>query len=424
MKKLAKRLVVSVLSHQVKRLRQKNSFTVIAVAGSVGKTSTKLAIANMLGATKKVRYQEGNYNDIISVPLVFFGLDMPSLFNPFAWFKVFFQIEKQLAKPFVYNVVVVELGTDGPGQIKSFGRYLNADIGVLTAIRPEHMEYFADIDAVAAEELAIAKLCKKMIVSSDLVAKKYMDSLPNSLTYSLHSTATYQLTNILLTNDSYNFSVLFNGVNILHLDYNATSEIQLYMVCAAIAVAHELDLSVDEITAGLKKIVPVKGRMNKLKGIKNSTILDDTYNASPTSTKAALDALYKRPAVQKIVILGNMNELGKHSADAHKEIGKYCNPKELELVVTIGPEANKYLAAAAEARGCTVRRYNNPYKAGMELQELIKPGCLILAKGSQNNVFAEEAVKLLLDNPKDSDKLVRQSAEWQSQKHKLLAKVT
>src|SRR3989338_7080181 len=135
----------------------------------------------------------------------------------------------------------------------------------------------------------------------------------------------------------------------------------------------------DEIKKGIYKIKPVNGRMRHLKGIKHSKILDDTYNASPVAVKGALDTLYKIEAPQKIAILGNMNELGVYSAEAHTDIGRYCDPKQLDLVVTIGPDANQFLAQAAKAKDCNVETFNNPYDAGEFLKKYIVEKAVILA---------------------------------------------
>ncbi len=155
------------------------------------------------------------------------------------------------------------------------------------------------------------------------------------------------------------------------------------------------------IEKGIASIKPVSGRMQHLEGIKGSIILDDTYNASPEAMRASLDTLYRIKAPQKIAILGNMNELGGYSQREHEAAGKYCDPRELDLVVTIGPDANKYLAPAAEKTGCNVKTFDSPYAAGKYIKEIIEPGAVILAKGSQNKVFAEEAVKQFLASSKD-----------------------
>jgi UDP-N-acetylmuramoyl-tripeptide--D-alanyl-D-alanine ligase len=152
--------------------------------------------------------------------------------------------------------------------------------------------------------------------------------------------------------------------------------------------------------------------MQRLKGIKDSLILDESYNASPDAVMAALDSLYQMQAPQKIALLGNMNELGDLSKQAHIDVGEYCEAKQLDLVVTLGPDANKYLAPAAEAKGCQVKIFTHPSKAGQFIRDQIKTGATILVKGSQNTVYAEEAIKELLADPGDAKLLVRQSKDW------------
>ena len=100
-------------------------------------------------------------------------------------------------------------------------------------------------------------------------------------------------------------------------------------------------------------------------------------------------------------------------------IDKFPESK-IDILVTVGADANKILAAEAEARGCVVQKFNNPYSAGRYVRPLVKKGALILAKGSQNKIFTEEAVKILLANPADTSKLVRQSAYWDRRKAKAL----
>src|SRR4051812_41588792 len=98
MKRMLKKFVASILGTQLKRLRKKNRIFVIAVAGSIGKTSTKLALAHVLGQTYKVRYQEGNYNDLVTVPLIFFGRKLPNIYNPLAWLGVFLLNEATISR--------------------------------------------------------------------------------------------------------------------------------------------------------------------------------------------------------------------------------------------------------------------------------------------------------------------------------------
>lgn len=173
LKDTGKAIVVAILSWQLRRLQAKHDIKTIGVVGSYGKTSTKFGIATVLKQHYRVLFQEGNYNDIVTVPLVFFGERSPSLLNPIAWLGVFLRNERQIRQPYPYDVVVLELGTDGPGQIAAFGRYLQLDVAVLTSIAYEHMEFFTDLQAVADEELAVRQYSKQLFYNSDLCGSEY-----------------------------------------------------------------------------------------------------------------------------------------------------------------------------------------------------------------------------------------------------------
>lgn len=412
MKQLARSLVVSILGWQTRRLQKKHGFKTIAVAGSIGKTSTKFAIAQLLSAQYRVRWQEGNYNDLVSVPLVYFGQALPSLFNPFAWLAVFVRCEIQLHKPYPYDVVVVEVGTDGPGQIAAFKRYLHVDIAVLTAITPEHMEYFKDIDDVAKEELSVVQYSKSLLLNTDFVAHEYRSLVPEAVTYATTSDAEYLAQNIRFNSEGVTFDVHKEGEKLVSVTHSSISTAQLSSLLAAIVVAETCGMGEQAIVAGLGTITPVSGRLQVLAGSKQSRIIDDTYNSSPEAAQAALETLYRIDAPQKIALLGAMNELGDYSRDAHIALGRLCDASQIDELITLGPDANEYLAPAAEAKGCKVTRCTTPTEAGEYVASVLKPGALVLAKGSQNKVYAEEAVKLLLADPADAQKLVRQSPEW------------
>ncbi len=371
MKHFLKGIVVSILARQVRLLRKKHHFKIIGVVGGIGKTSTKLAIAQSLGKTLRVRYQEGNYNDIVSVPLIFFGHPMPSLVNPFAWIKVFMDNAKQIRGEYPFDVVVVELGTDRPGQIAAFQKYLKLDYAVVTAIVPEHMEYFNDMQAVASEELSVAGYSEKLIYNADLLAEDYRQPLQGAISYGIKQPADYYLANMFHSAGGFECDIKHNGEIFLHFNHEVVSETQLYSVLAAVIVGNELGLKHTQILDGTAVIRPVSGRLRRLRGINSSLIIDDTYNAIPEAVKAGLEMLYRLEAPQKIVILGNMNELGAMSAQAHKEIGELCDPAQLNLVITIGPDANAHLAPAASAKGCVVKSFNTPYEAGEYLQSYL-----------------------------------------------------
>lgn len=406
-KKIGKSILCKILEWQVQRLRLKQDFVVVAVAGSVGKTSTKTAIAKVLSANMAVRFQEGNYNDRLTVPLVIFGHDNPSMFNILAWLKIFIDNEKQI-KNWLTEAVVVELGTDAPGQIHEF-TYLHPDLSVVTAVAPEHMEFFGTLDNVAKEELNVIEFSKRTIINIDDIDEKYLhlhkqtDVISVSFVEKADYMARFRAQNLKIAGPS-KFK-LESKANVLGVQ-GAKS------VALAIAVADQLKLKIKPAT--IEKLRPFNGRMNPLPGIKNSLIIDDTYNSSPVAVKAALDVIYSMKAKQKIAILGTMNELGTVSEALHREVGKYCDPKQLDLVVTIGEPAKNFIAKEAKKQGCEVVSFSSPYDAGDHVKSNLKAGALILAKGSQNKVFAEESLKVLLAKSADRKRLVRQSNYWLS----------
>lgn len=412
-KKIGKAFLSRLLEAQVKALRKKHDITVVAVAGSVGKTSTKFAIAAMLGTKLRVRFQEGNYNDRVTVPLIFFGETESGIYDIPAWLKLLRRNRRALKHEYPYDVVVVELGTDGPGQMEQFA-YLQPDLVVVTAIAPEHMEYFKTLDAVAAEELQVARYAKRLLVNADDTPKKYLQNLSYK-SYGVATTADYmtagrQQLQLGVTEADIIVPGEPNVFAKLHLLGAQGAKICL----AAAASAHMLGFSGADIREGLEAIKPVSGRMQILPGKKQATIIDDTYNASPIAVKAALDVLYAMDAPQKIAILGSMNELGDTSTAAHQEVGEYCDPAKLNELIIIGKEAAAYLAPVAKERGCRVVVCATPYEAGAYALQKLQSKAVILAKGSQNGVFAEEALKALLANPEDTQKLVRQSPYWMS----------
>ena len=207
---------------------------------------------------------------------------------------------------------------------------------------------------------------------------------------------------------------------IVEIKLTALSIGKVYSATSAAIVAEILQVAPNKINDSIKKLRPFSGRMQQLRGLNGSILIDETYNSSPEAVKEALDAIYGMVAPQKIAVLGNMNELGDYSKSAHEEIGNYCDPKKLDLVITIGKDANKYLAAAATKKGCKVLQFDDPYSVGNKVKEIVKNKGVVLFKGSQNGVFLEEALKINLEDKNDSSKLVRQSRWWMSKKSNLI----
>lgn len=421
-----KNFITKRLQSQAKRYIAKHQPKIIAVAGSIGKTSTKIAIATVLSQRYKVRVHSGNYNVDVTVPLVVFDIDLPkNLHSPFAWFGILIRAEAMIhTNKDQVDVIILELGTDKPGDIEEFKSWLTPDISVVTAVVPEHMEFFKTLDAVAQEELAVASFSKLTIINRDDVAEEYARyaTTENIDTYGLSGVAEYRFV-IEDAKPGQGFSGKFISPEFgeMPMQLQVVGEHNVKFVVAAGAVGAKLGLSGQQVAAGMQAFEPVAGRMNLLKGLKRSTIIDDTYNSSPVAAIAALQTLYKFPAPQHIAVLGNMNELGDFSPQAHEQVGKACDPKVLDWVVAVGEDAEKYLAPTAASKGCQVRSFKNAIEAGTFVHEIMQPEAIILVKGSQGDMYLEEAVKILLHDENDASKLVRQTDSWLTRKNKFFS---
>jgi len=394
----------------------------VVVVGSVGKTSTKIAIATVLNEKFKIRLHEGNHNSELSAPLAILGVEFPQDIRKIGqWLKVFKAVRLRIKQPSDVEVIVQELGTDGIGQIPHFGTYLQPDIAVVTSVSPEHMEFFKTMDAVAAEELSAANFSKWALINRDDIPGVYAADItnPNLNTYGTTDSAEYRFT----TTD-YTFKDGFTGMFIapewplaapttLHL----MGEHSTRAAVAAGAVGVKLGMTDAEVTSGLSKVRPVKGRMNILRGVNESIIIDDSYNSSPLAAASALRALYQMNVPQKIAVIGSMNELGDMTEAEHVAVGKLCDPIELAHVITVGEAAEKYLAPAARIAGCHVMSFKSAIDAGAYAHKFLEKGGAVLFKGSQGGIYLEEGIKVVLHSTEEESQLVRQSPEWLEKKH-------
>lgn len=412
-----KEFITFLLEWRARKLLKKFKPKVVAVVGSVGKTSTKLAIATVLSERYKVLAHYGSYNTPISLPLAMFDMKVPlNIRNPFSWVKVLDAMGKQLRSSYPYNVLVLELGSDHPGEIAYFKKYLKPDIAVVTAVSPEHMEGFGTIEAVAEEELAVASYSKLTLINRDDIDGSFAKYLPGGInidTFGTSGTAEYRfVTNNFAPGQGFEGKFVSPEYGQKKVSLRVVGEHNVRSVVAAGTVGIKMGMPPDEILAGMAKVRPVPGRMNLLRGLNDTTIIDDSYNSSPLATIAALQTLYLFPSPQRIAVLGSMNEMGSYSPKAHKDVGSACDPALLEWVVTIGTEAKQYLAPAAQARGCRVESFMSPYDAGAFVHKVMQRRAVILVKGSQNGVFSEEAIKILLHQTEEESQLVRQTADW------------
>jgi len=417
---MLKKYVLWRLRRLTKKYFKRHAPKLIVVVGSVGKTGTKVAIATVLGEKYRVRMHEENHNTEFSAPLAMLGVKYPT--NPHSmsqWLQVFGAMKKRIKSDSDVDVIVQELGIDAPGDMKHFSQFMHADIAVVTAVTPEHMENMKTMEAVAEEELSVSSFAGLTVINRDTIAPEYAKYVTSSnlTTYGVQPGAEY----FLEINSS---SPLESKIATLHSpEWGDTSlAIQLVghhnvqAIAAAAAVCAKLGISQKEFAVGAAKVTPLPGRMQLLRGANGSIIIDDSYNSSPAAAIEALKTLQSSQGAKRIAILGSMNELGEYSEQGHRDVANVCQPSLIDWVVTIGDDAAQYLAPIARQNGCHVKSFKTPFEAGGFVRGVAGERDIILVKGSQNNVFSEEAVKILLHDAEDQKKLVRQSQEWMAKK--------
>jgi UDP-N-acetylmuramyl pentapeptide synthase len=182
---------------------------------------------------------------------------------------------------------------------------------------------------------------------------------------------------------------------------------------AAVAVGRALGKPLVEILNSLKHYEPPKGRMRLIDGEKHTTIIDDTYNSSPAAAQAALETLAMMPGKRKIAVMADMLELGRHSVDEHRKLGALA-AANVDLLATVGFRARD-IAEGALSGGMAegkILQYEDAASAAKELELLIKPGDVIVVKGSQSMRMERVVEEIMADPAHAEDMLVRQDAEW------------
>jgi UDP-N-acetylmuramyl pentapeptide synthase len=392
------------------------------VTGSVGKTSTKDAVAAVLSTRFLVRKSDKSFNSEFGVPFTIFGgKDVKSPRNPFAWFPVFKNALALLILPNHYpNMLVLEVGADRAGDLQRILRTATPDAVVVTRLPeiPVHVEAYSSPAAVREEEFspayALAPAAPLIISADDPYAlDASVRTAARIISYGLAKDATVRIS-------EHSFYEEDGKVVGMQMDLVAGEKeehvvvkgsvglTQLLPVAAAIGVAIAFDVPPTEALKALESYEPPPGRGRILVGKNGSILIDDSYNASPAAVEEALATLKAFPrAKRRIAILGDMLELGRYSAMEHERIGALAC-KNAAIVVAVGIRARAFVANPCETE---VQRYDNSASAAAALPSLLQEGDVILIKGSQS-VRMERIVEALLANRSDLSQLVRQEPEW------------
>ncbi len=425
MKSFLKSIVAFWLALLARAILKKYRPTVVMVTGSVGKTSTKDAVAAALGERHHLRASEKSYNSEFGVPLTIIGAKNPWL-DFHKWARV---IEEALALALLPShypkMIVLEVGADRPGDLARILKIATPDAVVVTRLPdvPVHVEAYASPDAVREEEFAPAYALPAgapLIISADDPNAKALAGplAAHVTTYGFTEGADVRIISPELLTEGGIIAgmkaevVTASGTCPLVVR-GAVGRPQLYAPAAAIALARALGMRDEEALAGLASYLPPPGRCRLLRGVKGSVLVDDSYNASPAAVEEALSILKEIPsAARRIVVVGDMLELGRYSMSEHERVGTDA-AKVADIVIGVGVRA-RALAQAARAAGIPEDRalmFDAAAPAAEALKALVGEGDVVLIKGSQG-MRMERIVEALLADPADLSKLVRQEKEW------------
>lgn len=426
MKQILKSLVAGILALFARAIIEKYKPYVVMITGSVGKTSTKDAVHAVLGASTFVRASEKSYNSEFGVPLTIIGAKNPWN-NPIAWLRVFHEALLLLCTNNHFpKTLVLEVGADRPGDLKNILKIATPDAVVVTKLPdvPVHVEAYASPSAVRDEEFLPAYALKSgspLIISSDDPYAREMASRiqANVVTYGSSPTADVCVSSphIRFIDDTpvgMEATLTIKGKS-YPLQVNGALGIpQLYAPSAAVALAYELSMTEEDILKGVASYVSPAGRGRVLRGIKDSVLVDDTYNASPAAVVEALTNLSLITNRRRVAVLGDMLELGRFSVEEHEKIGALSKEKT-DVLITVGIRSRETCKAsvAAGMKEDSVHCFDSTKEALKSIRDLIEPRDVVLLKGSQS-IRMERLVEALLENPDDTQYLVRQDSEWKS----------
>ncbi len=436
MKNFLKRCLVWVLLQEARLVVRKYRPKIIAVTGSVGKTSTKDAIFAVVAAGHYVRRSDKSFNSEIGVPLTILGC--PNAWsNPFAWLQNLLDGLLLSITPARYpEWLVLEVGADRPGDISSLARWLPVDIAVITRLPevPVHVEYFKSVDAVVEEKASIINALRPggtLVVYADnhtqLLRERAEKHGANVVTFGFDGEADLRGSNFapLLETEAGKGSHPIGMSSTITIRSTMSGSMSaplstlgvigshaILSPLAAAAVGSVLGMSLEDTVAALGSYEPPHGRMHLLPGIKGTCIIDDTYNSSPAAVEAALNTLATLKG-RRAAVLGDMLELGRHSVDEHRKAGALV-AKTADVLVTVGFRARDIAQGALDngMQDDDIFQFEDAARAGEAVAAMLQSGDVVLVKGSQS-IRLERVVELLLVDPSRAPELlVRQDAEW------------
>ncbi|SHH38065.1 UDP-N-acetylmuramoyl-tripeptide--D-alanyl-D-alanine ligase [Clostridium grantii] len=350
--------------------RTKLNIKVIGITGSTGKTSTKDILAAMLSEKFKVFKTKGNFNNEIGLPLMIFQLNDS------------------------YDVAVLEMGMSGFGEINNLARVARPDLAIITNIGVSHIEHLKTRENILKAKLEIVNYFSE---KSSLIVNGENDLLStlSSNKFDLFKIGLDRNKNTFATDieilpASSKFKVVtFNGTHEFNLNMPGEHNILNTLLC--IECCELLGMSFEEMEKGLNNIERTSMRLDIVKGDK-FTIIDDCYNASPDSTKAAIEVLASFKDKRKVAILGTMKELGEEAYKHHESVGKHLKKNNIDILVSCGEYGKAYFGGFEKENNSFL--FANIEEMASNISFLLKKDDVLLVKASRSEKF-ENIVNLL-----------------------------
>lgn len=339
---------------------------IFGITGSVGKTTTKEFLFDLLSPTHNVLKSEGNYNNHIGLPLSLLKLQS------------------------FHELAILEYGMSSPGEITRLTQIAPPDISIITNIQPVHLEFFPSIHEIAMAKKEILDGTK----ADGMAVLNGDDPLVKEIAVSWKGDRIYFGCD--KSNDISAQNVQFRGWEGLSCDFTYGSETeqihlpftslsQLYNFLAASAAAYAIAEPVESLIKQKDRLKPFANRGQIEKLPENIKIINDSYNSNPAALKLALQSLARLPGGRKIAALGDMLELGQDAAQLHQEAGKLVSELGIDLLITVG-SLSPHIAEGAKQAGMAadgILAFPDSTKAAFHIKGILKENDVILIKGSR-----------------------------------------
>lgn len=341
--------------------RLESGARIVAITGSLGKTTTKEAAAAAIGAERSVFRSRGNLNNQWGLPLSLLARDDE-------------------------EVGVVELGMSAPGEIRTLTEIAAPDCGVLTTIAEAHLEYFGSLDAIAAAkgelfEALPAGATAVVNADDELVRAQAGRFSGRHVTYGFAEGVDVRGSGYAARPSGLVFEVSAFGGPAVSVPCGLAGRHNAGNVLAGLAAAAVLDVPIERAARGVADLTPLPGRGTKVQLRGGAVALDETYNSSPRALRAVLREFAALPAARRIVVVGDMRELGEDAEPLHRACGQLAGELALDLIVGVGPLGRTFAEAAAP--GSNALAADGPDEAARLLEAILRAGDLVLFKASR-----------------------------------------